>query len=122
MYKFPYQGKSLGYCIGKFKRAYKENKLNLEVMMWGVESLRNSPEDMRKYFDALTDITEDAAKKYIRNCRSTTGVQQVNAGTPIREVAQNLVYDRLRRLINHYNTKGVHKKWNAALPELKTAG
>lgn len=122
MYDFPYQGKTLQECTGMLKDAHKADKMSLEVMMWGVESLRDSPQDMRTYFDTLTDITEMAIQKDVVKGERTTAVQKIDSGIPVREVAQEVAYGHLRRLVNHYNTQEVHEKWNNALPELKTAG
>ena len=119
---FSYEGKNLQECIGMLRDSYKAKRLNLEVMMWGVESLRDSPQDMNAYFDALTGITQDAIQKDIAKGARSMVVEKVNSGMPIEDVAKELAYGHLRRLINHYNTKEIHQKWNTALPELKTAG
>ena len=121
MYDFPYQGKSLEECIDLLEADYRENQ-NLGAMVWGIESLRDSPNDMNAYFDTLTGITEDAVQNDIANGKSTLAVEKVNYGIHVRDVAKELSYGHLRRFIDHYNTEEVHEKWNAALPDLKTAG
>ena len=122
MTQLEHGGKTLKECIGILRDSCRKGEYSLENLAWGVESLRDSPEDMRAYHDALTDIALDEVSKAAAKGINKPSVQKVNAGTPIKEVAKELAYDHLRRLINLYGTEEVHEKWNAALPELKTAG
>ena len=121
MYTFPYQGHTLIECVDMLTDAYRQNKLSAETMSYGVESLRNSPDDMRQYVRALMSITKDAVLKDKKAGIKCIAQEKLAAGVPIDDIAKELVVDHLRRLINHYNTTEVHTKWNAAIPELKTS-
>jgi hypothetical protein len=122
MSEFPNQGKKLEECTAMLEEAARTNKMSYGVMMWGVESLRDSPEDMRAYFQAYESLVAKDVQEQVARDTPLMAVQQVKEGKSISEVAHELACDRFRGLINHYNTTEVHEKWNAAIPDLRAAG
>lgn len=117
MYNFPHEGETLEQCVDILKKDYESNNLSANSILCAIESLRDSPENMRSYFKTFSDICEEYIKEKIE-----TGQETLPGDISIKKTAELRAYEGLRRIINHYSTEEIHIKWNAALPELKMAG
>jgi len=122
MYNFPHSGKSLEECLQLVNDAAAKNKVSPGTLLWGIESLRDSREDMKSYFDAYVEIVKESIQKAIERGDKGPGVERVRDGYPIKHEATDCAIIHLRSTINHYNTREIHDKWNAAIPMLETSG
>ena len=107
--------------IEKVKIAVAEGKLTYAKMMPAIEEL-NSVGERVAYFNAYVDLTAQAIRDEECTESTNSAARRVSQGEDITVVARDVALDRFRHLINHYNNKRIHRLWNAAIPELKTAG
>jgi hypothetical protein len=105
--------------IHKLEKAVHANKLSYEVMMPAIEQL-SSPAERQAYFDAYVQLVRGVVEIDVRKGVVTAATSLVNRGLSLDSVARDLSLDRFRHLINHYNSSHVHRKWNRAIPDLKT--
>ena len=102
VYKFPYSDKSLEECTQLLREDSTSGSYSIQTMAYALESLRDSPEDMRQYFDALTGISKEAIKGEIdRGSDLNVPAQFVESGrVPLEDMARRVaiikkIYSRL---------------------------
>jgi len=115
-----YGGKTLDECLQIVNDAAEINEVGPEILMFAVESLMDSSDDIIIYFNAYIDVCKTAIEEAIKNGQYFEEVIRVIKGYPLIDQAEDLAYMQLRLTINHYNDSEIHEKWNAALPNLET--
>ena len=121
VYNYPYSGKSLEECTQLLREDSTSESYSMETMAYALESLRDSPEDMRQYFDVLTEVVGESIKGEIdRGSDLHVPAKFVKSGmAPLEHVARSASRSQLLHVIELYFGSEVPKKWNDAVPELK---
>ena len=123
VYNYPYSGKSLEECTQLLREDSTSGSYSIQTLAYALESLRDSPEDIRQYLEIMIGISKETLQRELdKGSEKGLAAKMVESGaTSISDVARGLAINHLKHVIGMYPTGEIHEKWNAAIPDLNAS-
>jgi len=121
-YDYPHSGKTLEECRELLRRDFESSRAyDFKTMAYALESLRNTPKDMREYLDALSELAAEGLRKMIEEGTDLNpqAAFVANGTVPLEDMARLLARGQLVHVIGIYLGSDIPRKWNDAISELK---
>ena len=122
VYDYPHSGKTLEECRELLRRDFESSRAyGFKTIAYALESLRNTPEDMREYFDALSELAAESLREMIEKGTdlSPQTASVANGTVPLEDMARRFASGQLVHVIGVYLRSDIPRKWNDAISELK---
>jgi len=122
VYDYPHSGKTLEECRELLRRDFESSRAyNFKTIAYALESLRNTPGDMREYLDALSELAAEGLRKMIEEGTDLNpqAASVANGTVPLGDMARHLARGQLVHVIGIYIGSDLPRIWNDAISELK---